>query len=103
MKEIEAIFQRIDNEIRDLKEAENTNVEQMRKIMNRQAEVITFLVGRVKDLEKKLDMEAQWDKDLEEIIKIMALDDSKIWKFRKHKEIYEAIARKGILETEEVL
>jgi len=75
----------------------------MRKVLDRQAEVITFLVGRVRDLEKKLDMEAQWDKDLEETTNTTASDDSKIWKFRKRKEIHEAVARKGIAEAEEVL
>ncbi len=65
MQNLENVFQRIDNEFRDLKQAENTNVEG--------------------------------------IIKLMALDDAKIWKFRKHKEVYEEIARKGVEEAVDTL
>ncbi|MFQ6128816.1 MAG: hypothetical protein ACE5QW_07950 [Thermoplasmata archaeon] len=103
MREIERIFESIDHELRDLKEAENSNMEEVKKILNRQAEVITFLVGRVRDLENRMKTEGKWDKELEDIIRIMALDDSKIWKFRKHRDIYEEIARKGIGGVEEKL
>jgi hypothetical protein len=48
-------------------------------------------------------MEGKWDRELEDVIRIMALDDSRIWKFRKHKEIYEEIARKGIKGVEKKL
>lgn len=103
MKEIERIFEGIDHEISDLKEAENSNMEEVKRILNRQAEVITFLVNRVKDLETRMDVEGRWDRDLEDVIRIMAIDDSRIWKFRKHKEIYEDIARKGVKGIEEDL
>ena len=103
MQNLENIFQRIDNEFRDLKQAENANVEEIRKIMNRQAEAIAYLVTRVKDLEQRLEIEEAWDTNVEEIIKLMAIDDSKIWKFRKHKEIYEEIARKGVEEAADTL
>ncbi|TLZ72179.1 MAG: hypothetical protein E6K10_03030 [Methanobacteriota archaeon] len=103
VQNIENIFQRIDNEFRDLKQAENANVDEIRKIMNRQAEAISYLVTRVKDLEQRLEVEEAWDTNVDEIIKLMALDDAKIWKFRKHKEIYEEIARKGVAETAETL
>lgn len=103
MQNLENIFQRIDNEFRDLKQAENSNVEELRKILNRQAEAIAYLVTRVKDLEQRLNVEEEWDTSVEEVIKLMALDDSKIWKFRKHKEIYEEIARKGVGEAAETL
>jgi len=103
MQNLENIFQRIDNEFRDLKHAENTNVEEIRKIMNRQAEAIAYLVTRVKDLEQRLEIEEAWDTNVEEVIKLMAIDDAKIWKFRKHKEIYEEIARKGVEEAADTL
>lgn len=96
MREIERIFENIDHELNDLKEAENTNMEEVRKILNRQAEVITFLVGRVKDLEARVETEGKWDHEVDEILRMMALDDSRIWKFRKHKDLYEEIATKGI-------
>src|SRR2546425_1007806 len=96
-------FQRIDNEFRDLKHAENSNVDEIRKILNRQAEALSYLVTRVKDLETRLEVEETWDTSVEEVIKLMALDDAKIWKFRKHKEVYEEIARKGVGETAETL
>ncbi len=99
MPNIENVFQRIDNEFRDLKNAENSNVEELRKVLGRQAEAIAYLVSRVKDLEEKLDVEEAWDAEVEEVIKLMALDDAKIWKFRKHKGVYEDIARKGVNET----
>lgn len=41
MREIERIFESIDHEIRDLKDAENSNMDEVKKILNRQAEVIT--------------------------------------------------------------
>src|SRR5437867_11951055 len=47
MQNLENIFQRIDNEFRDLKQAENSNVEEIRKILNRQAEASAYLVTRV--------------------------------------------------------
>ncbi len=103
MQNLENVFQRIDNEFRDLKQAENTNVEEIRKIMNRQAEAIAYLVTRVKDLEQRLEVEESWDTNVEGIIKLMALDDAKIWKFRKHKEVYEEIARKGVEEAVDTL
>jgi hypothetical protein len=103
MREIERIFESIDHEIRDLKDAENSNMDEIKKILNRQAEVITFLVNRVRDLESRMESEAQWDKDLEEVIRVMALDDSKIWKFRKHREIYEEVARRGVEGIEKEL
>ena len=99
MQNLENVFQRIDNEFRDLKHAENSNVEELRKIMNRQAEAIAYLVTRVKDLEQRLNIEESWDTEVEEVIKLMALDDAKLWKFRKHKEVYEDIARKGVTEA----
>jgi len=99
MQNLENVFQRIDNEFRDLKHAENSNVEELRKIMNRQAEAIAYLVTRVKDLEQRLNIEESWDTEVEEVIKLMALDDAKLWKFRKHKEVYEDIARKGVAEA----
>ena len=103
MQNLENIFQRIDNEFRDLKEAENSNTEEIRKILNRQAEAVAYLVTRVKELEQQLEVEEAWDAGVEEVIKLMALDDSKIWKFRKHKEVYEEIARKGVGEAAETL
>ena len=103
VQNLENIFQRIDNEFRDLKQAENSNVDEIRKILNRQAEAVTYLVARVKDLEQRLEVEETWDSSVEEVIKLMALDDAKIWKFRKHKEVYEEIARKGVGETAETL
>ena len=103
MQNLENIFQRIDNEFRDLKQAENSNVEEIRKILNRQAEAIAYLVTRVKDLEQRLEIEEAWDTNVEEVIKLMAIDDAKIWKFRKHKEIYEEIARKGVEEAADTL
>ncbi|HEY4704478.1 MAG TPA: hypothetical protein VII27_01905 [Thermoplasmata archaeon] len=103
MQNLENIFQRIDNEFRDLKHAENSNVEELRKILNRQAEAIAYLVTRVKELEQRANVEAEWDGEVDEVIKLMALDDAKIWKFRKHKEIYEEIARKGVAEATETL
>ncbi len=103
MQNLENIFQRIDNEFRDLKEAENSNTEEIRKILNRQAEAVAYLVTRVKELEQQLEVEEAWDASVEEVIKLMALDDSKIWKFRKHKEVYEEIARKGVGEAAETL
>ena len=103
MQNLENIFQRIDNEFRDLKEAENSNTEEIRKILNRQAEAVAYLVTRVKDLEQRLEVEEAWDASVEDVIKLMALDDSKIWKFRKHKEVYEEIARKGVGEAAETL
>jgi len=103
MQNLENIFQRIDNEFRDLKEAENSNTEEIRKILNRQAEAVAYLVTRVKELEQRLEVEEAWDASVEEVIKLMALDDSKIWKFRKHKEVYEEIARKGVGEAAETL
>jgi hypothetical protein len=96
MREIERIFESIDHEIRDLKDAENSNMDEVKKILNRQAEVITFLVSRVRDMETRLESETKWDKEVEDIIRIMALDDARIWKFRKHRDVYEDIARKGI-------
>ena len=96
MREIERIFESIDHEIRDLKDAENSNMDEVKKILNRQAEVITFLVSRVRDMETRMESETKWDKDVEDIIRIMALDDARIWKFRKHRDIYEDVARKGI-------
>src|SRR4030067_434391 len=95
MQNLENLFQRIDNEFKDLKHAENTNVDELRRILNRQAEAIAYLVTRVKDLESRLSVEASWDTGVEEVIKLMALDDAKIWKFRQHKDLYEEIARKG--------
>ena len=103
MQNLENIFQRIDNEFRDLKEAENSNTEEIRKILNRQAEAVAYLVTRVKELEQQLEVEEAWDASVEEVIKLMALDDSKIWKFRKHKEVYEEIARKGVGEAADTL
>ncbi|MCK4367474.1 MAG: hypothetical protein KAU99_05845 [Thermoplasmata archaeon] len=103
MREIERIFESIDHEIRDLKEAENSNMDEVKKILNRQAEVITFLVSRVRDMETRMDSETKWDKEVEDIIRIMALDDARIWKFRKHRDIYEDIARKGIEEVDKEL
>jgi hypothetical protein len=103
MREIERIFESINHEIRDLKDAENSNMDEVKKILNRQAEVITFLVNRVRDLESRMESEAKWDRELEEVIRIMALDDSKIWKFRKHRDIYEDVARKGIEGIEKEL
>lgn len=101
MPNIESIFQRIDNEFRDIKDAENSNVEELRKVLGRQAEAIAYLVNRVKDLEAKLNVEESWDTEVEQVIKLMALDDAKIWKFRKHKEVYEDIARKGVKDSKE--
>ena len=103
MQNLENIFERIDNEFRDLKNAENTNVEELRRILNRQAEAVAYLAGRLKDLEQRSNIEEEWDTEVEEVLKLMALDDSKIWKFRKHKEIYEEIARKGVGEAAETL
>lgn len=103
MQNLENIFQRIDEELRDLKQAENANVEELRKILNRQAEVITFLAGRVKDLDAQVNSEKEWDSEVEEVLKLMALDDSRLWKFRRHKEIYEEIARQGVAEASERL
>jgi len=103
MQNLENIFQRIDNEFRDLKQAENTNTEELRKILNRQADAIAYLVTRVKEIEQKVDVEETWDTSVEEVLRLMALDDSKIWKFRKHKEIYEEIARKGVGEAADTL
>ncbi|HLE45861.1 MAG TPA: hypothetical protein VI915_02580 [Thermoplasmata archaeon] len=103
MQNLENIFERIDNEFRDLKNAENTNVEELRRILNRQAEAVAYLAGRLKDLEQRSNIEEEWDTEVEEVLKLMALDDSKIWKFRKHKEIYEEIARKGVGEATETL
>jgi hypothetical protein len=103
MQNLENVFQRIDNEFRDLKQAENSNTEEVRKILNRQAEALAYLVARVKDLEQRLEVEETWDASVEEIIKLMALDDAKIWKFRKHKEVYEEIARKGVGEAADTL
>ena len=40
MQNLENIFQRIDNEFRDLKQAENSNVDEIRKVLNRQAEAL---------------------------------------------------------------
>lgn len=103
MHNLEDIFQRIDEELRDLKQAENTNIEELRKILNRQAEVITFLASRLKELEAEVNLEKDWDTGVEEVIKLMALDDARIWKFRRHKEVYEEIARKGVAEASERL
>lgn len=103
MREIERIFESIDHEIRDLKDAENSNMDEVKKILNRQAEVITFLVSRVRDMETRMESETKWDKEVEDIIRIMALDDARIWKFRKHRDIYEDIARKGIEGVDEEL
>ncbi len=103
MQNLENIFQRIDNEFRDLKHAENTNVEELRKTLNRQAEAIAYLATRVKELEQRANVEAEWDEGVDEVIKLMALDDAKIWKFRKHKEVYEEIARKGVGEAADTL
>ncbi len=103
MREIERIFESIDHEIRDLKDAENSNMDEVKKILNRQAEVITFLVSRVRDMETRMESETKWDKEVEDIIRIMALDDARIWKFRKHRDIYEDIARKGIEEVDKEL
>jgi len=103
VQNLENIFERIDNEFRDLKNAENTNVEELRRILNRQAEAVAYLAGRLKDLEQRSNIEEEWDTEVEEVLKLMALDDSKIWKFRKHKEIYEEIARKGVGEAAETL
>lgn len=96
MKDVQSVFERIDDEIGQLKEAQNSNVDELKRILNRQAEAITILVGRVKELESQLNVEKTWDEDLEEVVKLIALDESKIWKFRKHKGVYEAIARKGV-------
>jgi hypothetical protein len=103
MQNLENIFQRIDNEFRDLKQAENSNVDEIRKILNRQAEALSYLVTRVKELEARLEVEETWDSSVEEVIKLMALDDSKVWKFRKHKDVYEEIARKGVGEAADTL
>jgi hypothetical protein len=103
MQNLENIFQRIDNEFRDLKQAENSNVDEIRKIMNRQAEALSYLVTRVKELEARLEVEETWDTSVEDIIKLMALDDAKVWKFRKHKDVYEEIARKGVGEAADTL
>jgi len=103
MREIERIFESIDHEIRDLKDAENSNMDEVKKILNRQAEVITFLVSRVRGMETRMDSETKWDKEVEDIIRIMALDDARIWKFRKHRDVYEDIARKGIEGVDEKL
>lgn len=103
MQNLENIFERIDNDLRDLKEAENTNTTEVRNILNRQAEAIAYLVSRVKDLEHRLNVEETWDARAEEVIRLMALDDAKIWKFRKHKDVYEEIARKGVAEAGETL
>lgn len=103
MQNVENIFQRIDNEIRDLKEAENSNVDELRTILNRQAEAISYLVARVKDLEQRLNVEEAWDTRVEEVLKLMALDDARLWKFRKHKDVYEEIARHGVAEASDTL
>ena len=67
MQNLENIFQRIDNEFRDLKQAENSNVDEIRKILNRQAEALSYLVTRVKDLEQRLEVEETWDSSVEEV------------------------------------
>src|SRR5437773_1837336 len=103
MQNLENIFQRIDNEFRDLKQAENSNVDEIRKILNRQAEALSYLVTRVKELEQRLEVEETWDTSVEEVIKLMALDDAKVWKFRKHKDVYEEIARRGVGEAADTL
>ncbi|MFQ5909866.1 MAG: hypothetical protein ACE5IJ_03995 [Thermoplasmata archaeon] len=103
MREIERIFESINHELRDLKDAENTNMDEVKKILNRQAEVITFLVSRVRDLENRMEVEGRWDEEVEDVIRIMAFDDARIWKFRKHRDIYEDIARKGIEGVEKEL
>ena len=100
MREAESIFERIEQEIKDVKEVEDSNVEQVKTLLERQAEVIGYLVERVKDLEHRIQVEQKWDGEVEEIIRLMALDDSHLWRFRKHKEAYEEIARKGVVAAE---
>jgi len=96
MREAESIFERIEQQITEVREVEDANVGQVKNLLARQAEVIAYLVGRVKDLEARVQVEEKWDGDVEEILRLMALDDSHLWRFRKHKEAYEEIARKGV-------
>jgi len=95
MRESESIFERIEQQIKEVRQQEDAKVEQVRTLLQRQAEVISYLVDRVKDLEARTQVEEKWDAEVDDVLRLMALDDSHLWKFRKHKEIYEEIARKG--------
>jgi len=95
MRETESIFERIEQQIKEVREREDGKVEQVRALLSRQAEVIAYLADRVKELESRVQVEEKWDAEVDEVLRLMALDDSHVWKFRKHKDVYEEIARKG--------
>jgi len=95
MRETESIFERIEQQIKEVREREDGKVEQVRTLLSRQAEVIAYLADRVKELESRVQVEEKWDAEVDEVLRLMALDDSHVWKFRKHKDVYEEIARKG--------
>ena len=95
MRETESIFERIEQQIKEVREREDGKVEQVRTLLSRQAEVIAYLADRVKELESRVQVEEKWDAEVDEVLRLMAWDDSHVWKFRKHKDVYEEIARKG--------
>jgi len=99
MRETESIFERIEQQIKEVREREDGKVEQVRTLLSRQAEVIAYLADRVKELESRVQVEEKWDAEVDEVLRLMALDDSHVWKFRKHKDVYEEIARKGASAT----
>ena len=96
MREAESIFGRIEQQIKEVREVEDQNIEQLRELLTRQAEVLAYLVDRVKDLEGRMQVEETWDTSVEDILRLMAQDDSHLWKFRKHRGMYEEIARQGV-------
>jgi len=100
MRETESVFERIEQQIKEVRDREDGKMEQVRTLLQRQAEVISYLADRVKELESHAQVEEKWDAEVDEVLKLMALDDSHLWRFRKHKDIYEEIARKGASAAE---
>lgn len=96
MREADSIFEKIEQQIHEVREVEDANIEKIRAIMSKQTRMIAYLVARVKDLEMHAQVEEKWDGEVEEVLRLMAQDDSHLWRFRKHRETYEEIARRGV-------